>query len=179
MENVSIPKSLFEQLMSWLTPKQTEPTPEPTPEPVKVEETEQFKAAVKEREDYKAKLEAIEADNAKRAKVAELTAQLQKKEDYGVVFAEAAADEAAGVLVGMTPEQQEWVTKNFRALIAQIDESKLTKEIGDEQAKVTDEDPKARYNALVLQLAAEKKIGYVEAFELAKTVHADAWASFK
>lgn len=173
-ENVSISKSLLEQLLALLNIGKPEQTPEPSPEPV--EETAQFKATAKERDEFKAKLETLEADKVRKETMSALTAQLQNKENYGMVYVELkAADEAAGVLSTMDETQREWVMRNFRAFITQIDETKLTGETGKEQATTTDEDPKLRFNALVIKLAEEKKINYVEAFELSKTVQADAF----
>jgi hypothetical protein len=178
-ENISVPKGLFEKLMELIKPAaDPEPPAAPEPAPVVVTEAAEFKAVASERDDYKTQLETLKAEAAtKEARVA-LSAQLQKKEDYGVVFAEAtAADEAAGVLAGLSESDREFVLRNFRALIAQIDESKLTKETGTENATPVGDDPKAEYNAQVLKLAEEKKINYVEAFNLGKTVHADLFNS--
>ena len=170
--NVSVPKALWDKFMEFINVNK--PTEPPTPEPVKVEETEAFKAAAKERDDFKAKLEAKEADDAKKALVANLTAQLQKKEDYGMVYVELkAADEAAGVLATMDETQREWVLRNFKALIAQIDESQLTGEEGRETAATTDEDHKARFNAIVLKMVNEGKGDYNQCFAIAKETEAE------
>lgn len=175
-ENISVPKSFLETLLGYLQPKKEETPSPPAPPVTPVEETEQFKAAVIERETYKAQLETIKADNAMKEQRQALTAQLQKRENYGMVYTElSAADEAATVLATMSDQNREWVMRNFKAFIAQIDESKLTGEVGSSTSSVSDEDPKSRYNALVLKIAQEKSINYVDAFELGKTVHADAF----
>jgi hypothetical protein len=176
---VAVDKGLLEKLLDLLkpaTPEQPAPVVELVPAPVT--EAAEFKAVVQEREDFKAQLDAIKAEQAAKETQANLTAQLQKKEDYGAVFAEApAADEAAGVLATMTEAQRDYVMRNFRALIAQIDETKLTKETGTEKGEALGDDPKAEYNAQVLKLAEEKKINYVEAFNLGKTVYADLFST--
>jgi hypothetical protein len=69
------------------------------------------------------------------------------------------------------------VMRNFRALIAQIDESKLTNETGTEKGAPLGDDPKAEFNAQVLKAKEEKGVNYVEAFELTKTTHAELFKS--
>jgi hypothetical protein len=172
---VAVDKGLLEKLLDLLKPATPEPSAPVTEPPAPViTEAAEFKAVASERDDYKTQLETLKAEAAtKEARVA-LSAQLQKKEDFGVVFAEAtAADEAAGVLARLPESDREWVMRNFKALIAQIDESNLTTETGTEKGAPLGDDPKAEYNAQVLKTADEKKIGYVEAFELCKTTHAD------
>jgi hypothetical protein len=179
-ENISVPKGLFEKLMELIKPAADPEPPAPVvePAPVIVTEAAEFKAVASERDDYKTQLETLKAEAAtKEARVA-LSAQLQKKEDYGVVFAEAtAAGEAAGVLAGLSESDREFVLRNFRALIAQIDESKLTKETGTEKGAPLGDDPKAEFNAQVLKTKEEKGVNYVEAFELTKTTHAELFKS--
>jgi hypothetical protein len=176
---VAVDKGLLEKLLDLLkpaTPEQPAPVVELVPAPVT--EAAEFKAVVQEREDFKAQLDAIKAEQAAKETKANLTAQLQKKEDFGAVFAEApAADEAAGVLATMTEAQRDYVMRNFRALIAQIDESKLTNETGTEKGAPLGDDPKAEFNAQVLKAKEEKGVNYVEAFELTKTTHAELFKS--
>lgn len=170
-ENISVPKAWLEKVMEFLTPKKTD---EPPVVPPPIEETEQFKAAIREREDYKAKLAALETEDKARELKATLAAQLQNKEDYGMVYVELkAAQEASDVLATMDDAQREWVMRNFKAYIAQIDESKLTGETGKENAPPIGDNPRAEFDALVQKIVKEKSINYVDAFNVAKTTHAD------
>lgn len=180
-ENISVPKGLFETLLGLIKPAVQEEPPAPAPEPTPVTEAAEFKAVAIERDDYKAKLEAFQAEQAAKEAKSALVATLQKKEDYGAVFADAtAADEAAGVLAGLTESQREFVLRNFRALVAQIDESKLTKEVGDEQAQALGDDPKALFNAAALKIASDRKINYNDAMEVVKKETPDLFnAAFK
>jgi Mu-like prophage I protein len=173
-ENISVPKSFLETLLGFLQPKREEPpTPEPT-KPTPVTETAEFKAAVKEREDYKVQLETLKLEAATKETKAKLVAQLQKKEDYGMAYVElGAAEEAAGQLASMTDIQREWVMRNFKALTAQVDESKLTGEEGSERGAPIGENPRAEFNAHVEKIAKEKVIPYADALNIAKTTHAD------
>lgn len=173
-ENISVPKGLFEKLLELLKPAAVEPEPPAPVEPTPVTETAEFSAVVTERDDYKAQLDALKAEQAAKEAKAALVATLQKKDEYGMVYVELSkADEAATQLASMNDSQREWVMRNFKAFIAQIDESKLTTELGTEKGAPLGDDPKAEFNAQVLKLSSEKKIGYIEAFELAKTTHAD------
>ena len=68
--------------------------------------------------------------------------------------------------------------QQLKALSAQINESTLTGEVGTEGAGNV-EDPKAAFNAAVLSLAAERKIGYNAAFAEVREAQPElfnAWA---
>lgn len=171
MENVSIPVSLWDKFTAFIDGKIA------LPESQKVEVIPDDYTAVKD------ELSALKAEKAEREKAealtalkSEITAQLQKKEDYGMSFVELkSADEAAAILSGMSDEQRDWVMRNFRAFIAQADTSALLREKGNEGAGI--EDPKAQFNALVLKTASEKRIDYNFAFELVKAENADLFVS--
>jgi hypothetical protein len=167
-ENVSIPKSLFEQLMSFFKPNEEKPE---TP----VTETAEYKAEVQKREDYRAQLEALQAENKTKELKASLISQLQNKEDYGAVYVELSkADEAASMLSSMSDEQRTWVMQNFKALTAQIDESALNSELGKETQKTDpNANPRVEFDAFVQKEMKEKNINYVEAFNVVKEKQAD------
>ena len=171
-ETVQVPKGLWDSLLNLFKPKQDEaPVEPPTPEGVKPEE---FKAVTTERDDYKAQLETMKAEQIARQLRSDLSVQLQNKEKFGMVYVELkAADEAAMMMSGMTPEQREWCMRNFSAFIAQIDESKLTGEQGKEHAEPIGEDPKAELNAIVTKYSTDNKVDYNSALEKVKITHAD------
>ncbi len=172
-ENIQVPKSFLETLLGYLQPKKDETPEPPTPE-TPVTETAEFKATATERDNFKAQLEALKLEAATKEVKATLVAQLQKKEDYGMAYVElGTAEEAAGQLASMTDVQREWVMRNFKALTAQIDESNLTGETGSERDAVIGENTKAEFDAQIKKIMQEKSINYVDAFNLAKTTHAD------
>jgi hypothetical protein len=65
----------------------------------------------------------------------------------------------------MLPEQREWVMRNFAALIAQIDESHLTGEIGSTGAGLP-ENPAQTLDETVQAKATELKVSYAEALSI-------------
>ena len=134
-ENISIPRTWFERFFG-LTSKSatTEPppaTPETPPPPIAVAESDAFKAAVKERDELKARLLKIEAEQAQTMRLSKLVTELQDKSKYGACYVSMTeAQAAASMLDTMNDDQRAWVLKNFSAYIHQIDESRLTGEIG-------------------------------------------------
>ncbi len=170
-ETVQVSKSLLETLLGFLKPKQDEPPVETPPDGVKPEE---FKAITSERDNYKAQLDTLKAESQAKELRSNLTAQLQSKEKFGMVYVELkSAEEASAVLATMSPEQREWCMRNFAAFIAQIDESKLLGETGSESAETIGANPVAEFDAQVKKIAAEKSIDYNSALTVAKTTHAD------
>ena len=172
MENVSIPQSLFDQLLGFLKPKQE--TPEPAPEPTPVTETAEFKAVATERENYAAELAAIKAEKAAGELKATIVSQLQKSEDFGAVYESAeAADEAAGHFAALPEGEREYFMRTIKALTAQVNESALLGEKGTEGAPSIGAAPRAEFDAEVQKIVKDKSINYVDAFNVAKTTHAD------
>lgn len=158
-ETVNVPASWLERLFS----RQAEP--EPTP------------PAKQEPDEFTAKIESMEADNAalqaqidqfaaekqKATRLADIAKDLGNVECYGATF-EGKTDEAATVLEGMTDEQRKWVLDQFAALSAQIDESNVTKELGNSGAGSSD-DPVMAFNSAVLAKQTEMKIEYAPALQ--------------
>ena len=173
MENVSIPQSLFEQLLGFLKPKQE--TPEPAPEPTPVTETAEFKAVATERENYAAELAAIKAEKAAGELKATIVSQLQKSEDFGVVYASAeAADEAAGHFAALPEGEREYFMRTIKALTAQVNESALLGEKGTEGAPAIGSNLKDEFTAVVKKHMKDNNvINYTEAFDVVKLTHAD------
>lgn len=170
-ENISVPRNLWDKFTAFLDSKIT------PPEPQKVDVIPEDYTALKS-ENEKFKAEQTKRENADKAATlkAGIVTELQNKDNFGMSYVELkAADEAATVLAGMSTEQRDWVMKNFRAFIVQIDTTKLTTEKGSEGNAI--EDPKAAFNALVLKYSAEKRVDYNAAFEIIKTENADLFAS--
>jgi len=139
-----------------------EPAPEPEPEPEQGIEPEEFEAAVKERDEYRAKWEALEAEGKRKEKVEHFVAELPE----GDIF----STEDAELLADLDEETAEKVLARFKALGAQLAENdELTEEKGssaggeedprkalDGQIKAYAEEHKLDYNAAMKQLAVEK-----------------------
>lgn len=146
-DTVQIPMSLWEKLQARLFPAPEQPEIEPEPAPVSVEG---YEAAVAERDEYKAKLEALEAQATRQARVDNFAAQLKETKAAG----------EAEMLAGMTDEQAEWVITQFKALSAQIEDTVLLKEVGTDQSNDLPEDPKAAIHQMASAYATENKVGY-------------------
>lgn len=149
-EAFEFPQTFWDKLGAILKPAPVEPKPA---------ESEEYQAVVVERDQYKAELDAFKAELAQNALVNELTSKLQDKEQFGMSFIELkGAQEAAGVLAGMSPEQRDWVMRNFKALAAQSDA--LTSEIGDNNGAAVTDDPISALDAAVRAKQAESKLDY-------------------
>jgi phage I-like protein len=154
-ENIQMPKSFWDKFVAPLLDRK--------PETQVVEKTpEDYEATKQERDEYKSKLAAIEAEKNRAGRVEKFTAALKETK---VNF------ELSELLADLPEEKADAILKEFKALSAQIDESKLTGETGVQGEAETD--PKAAFNAAVLAIAAEKKINYNAAFEHVKASSPD------
>lgn len=153
MENVSVPKNLWESLIARFSPAPEPPPAAPAP-------TEDFAARLAEKE---AELERFRAEAAQRqaegeraALIASLATELQDAERFGAMYVEVkGATEAAEVLAGMSDVQREWVMRNFSALAAQLKDSRLTAPVG--QGGASDPDPVIAFEtAIRLHMTATK-----------------------
>ena len=161
MDNVQIPVTLWEKFLAALHIGGPEPV-EPAPAPVQPRADEpaipeEFKARLAEAEAYKAEIEAMKAEQAKKARLEAFGAELQSTKYSGNT-------EAAELLAGMTEEQSGKVLEYIKALSAQIDESKLTGEVGSAAPGAVVEGEEA-INAAVKAEMEASKVGYVQAFE--------------
>jgi hypothetical protein len=154
-ENITIPQSFWDKFVAPLFDRKAETqVVEKTPE--------DYEATKQERDEYKSKLAAIEAEKNRAGRVEKFTAVLKETK---VNF------ELSELLADLPEEKADAILKEFKALSAQIDESKLTGETGVQGEVETD--PKAAFNAAVLAIATEKKINYNAAFEHVKASSPD------
>ena len=181
VENVTVPKSLWEKVESWFVirePVKEPPAPEPKTEP-EPEKPDQFDAVIAERDNFKAQLEQLKAEQVKAEQLSAITSELQDKEKFGAVYVELkSAEEAAGVLSGMTPEQREWVMRNFKAFIAQIKESNLTEPVGSEGANDLDANPAEAFLARVNAYAAEKKVDFIASIQQVAVIEPELYQAY-
>lgn len=152
-ETVEVPTSLWNKVEAFFSrllereEKQAEPEPEVEP----AQEPDKFDAVIAERDEYKSKLEALETERAKAARVEQFAAQLADVKVDG-----------AEMLASMTDEQAEWVLHQLKALSAQVDETKIVGEIGSEGDPLPEE-PRMKLDAMAKARAADKKIDYASA----------------
>ena len=153
---VSVPKSFWDSYVAPLLGKK--------PEIQVVEKLpEDYESTKQERDEYKAKLNEQAETLARNSRIEKFTSELT----------ETKADPSLAELLADLPEEKsEAVLKQFKALSAQIDESKITAEVGKEGGEAP-ADPKAAFNAAVLAIVNEKKINYNAAFEQVKVAQAD------
>lgn len=131
-----------------------EPAPAPEVEEEPGVDPEQFEAAVQERDEYKAKFEALEAEGARKEKVEKFAAELPAGEIFSTEDFELLAD--------LDTEQAEKVLDRFKALGAQISANdELTAEVGTSAAG--EDDPRKALNAAIEAYAAEHKVDYIAA----------------
>lgn len=167
VDTVQVPAKLWDKFTAWLekafTPPEVTPEAEPEP-PAENKEPDKFEVMQAELSALKAEKDAREKAEADAKLKAEITAEL-KSDKFGSAYVEVkTAEEAAGMLAGMTPEQREWVMRNFAAQIAQVKESALLEERGS-AGKGPDENPVQALSARIEAVMTEKKVGYNEAFE--------------
>lgn len=154
VETVNVPKNIWDKFTAWLD-RMSEPPAEPeTPEELQVKPDE-FDAVVKERDDFRARLEAIEAEKERAARVEKFESELKDTK---------ADPELAALLADLTDEQAERITREIKALSAQAAE--LDGEQGSEGEAITE--PAAAFDAAIRAVMEEKKVLYHQAFEIVK-----------
>ncbi len=161
-ETVQVDKKLYEKFLDFFSK-------EPTPEPENTEpeiKPEEFTAVEKERDDFKSEIETMKAKATKAelftAIRGEFEADKEKKEkdQFGAAFQGIVKeDENVEMLASMTAEQRKWVTTQLGAFSAQIDESELTGEQGENADPISD-DPIVAYNAAITAHQDEHKTDY-------------------
>lgn len=164
-DTVEVPIKFWDKFMAGLfvSPPEKPEVKESKDPVVKVED---FEALESERDDYKAKFDAMEADKAKAEKLSAIAAEFDT-EEYGTAYIELGnAEESADVLAGMSDEQRDWVMTNFKALSKQINDSALIKELGTIGEGIDEDDSAGQLNAVVEARAKEDKISYGAALDL-------------
>ena len=157
VEKVEVDKTVWDGLMGLF--KKDEPETEQTEPEVKPDE---FASLQSERDEYKSKIETMEAEQ----KQAELFAAVQaefESDEFGAAFQGVGEeDEAIKMLASLPEAERAWVLTQFKALSAQIDESKLTGEIGEDADPISD-DPVEAYDAAIMAHQKEHNSSYQDA----------------
>jgi Mu-like prophage I protein. len=175
---VQVPKGFLDQLMAFFKPTADPVKPEPQKPVEQPAVTDEYKAAVKERDDFKAKLETLEAERLHATRVTELAAELKKTERFSATFKdEKAANDAAEKLAALPKESQEWVMQQLAALSKRIDYSKLTAELGSD-ATTAIADPRQAFAAAVDAKVKTGKISYTDAYVIVKDEAPELFAAY-
>lgn len=167
-ETIEVPKSFWETILEKFG-AQPQPEPQPTPEPVDVTQAEEFKAVAQERDDYKAKWEAHEAEQARRVVVEKFEAELKEAK---------AAPELAEVLADLPEEKAEAVLRQIKAFSAQAALGNVEGELGDNGAP-PETDPVAAFDAAIKQVQAEKKVDYAAAVREVVSATPELYEAYK
>lgn len=146
---VQVPTSFWDKFMAKLFPDKPEPEPKP-PEPDN--KPDLMEAVVKERDELKAEVEKIKAEEGRKVRLDKFTAELK----------ETKVAEGAEFLVAMTDEQSAWVIQQFKALSEQIKTGDLLGEQGS-GGEGPSESPVNALDAAIKARQAEKKIDYMTA----------------
>lgn len=156
---VSVPNTLWDKFMAWFDRRTDETPPQVEPEKPKAE-PDNFAAIVAERDEYKAKLETLEAESKAKARLEKFAAELAGKP----------VDQNAAILAGMTDEQAEWVIAQFGALSNQVQANDvLTQELGTS----AEAEQLTLQTAIARKLEANPSMVYVQAFEAVRLENPD------
>lgn len=157
---VSVPETLWDRFTAWLDRReaQPEPAPEPTPKPEPTK-TDEFAAALKERDEFKAKFEALQAEHNRAATIDKFEGELANTKIAG-------AEGAAEMLAGMTEEQAAWTLQQLRALSGQIEAGgdAITQDVGKTGGDGAN-DAVLQFDAAVKAAAEKDKLDYGDALQ--------------
>ena len=164
VEKVEVDKTVWDGLMGLF--KKDDPEPEQTEPEIQPDE---FTAVEKERDEYKSKIETMEAEATKAELFAAVKAvfdedeKKDKKDQFGAACQGVGKeDENVEMLASMSEDQRKWVMTQLGAFSAQIDESKLLDELGEDADPISD-DPVEAYNAAIKAHQEEHKTDYPDA----------------
>ena len=164
-DTVEVPIKFWDKFMAGLFVNPPEKPEVKEPE-VPTVDVEKFEAMELERDDYKAKIETMEAEKEQKEKMSAIAKEFDT-EEYGTAYIELGnAEESAEVLAGMSDEQRDWVMTNFKALSKQIKDSALIGELGTTGEGIDEDDAAGQLNAVVLARAKEDKSSYAAALSL-------------
>ncbi len=167
---VALPESLLDKLMALVGR---------TPEPATLEaatesgpSADEFAAVTQERDRLEAEIEQMKAEGEQAERIERFSAAIAETPISG-------DEKAASILAGMSDEQSEWVVTQFKALSAQIDESKLTGNIGASGKETDGADNAAdALDQAVQAYASEHKVSYNEALAALRTEQPDLFSAY-
>lgn len=157
-ETVQVPKTFWDSIVEKFTFQKPDEPETIKPETIKPIDPEQLTAIEGERDDYKAQLDTMKAEQDK----VELFGAIRegfKAEEFGADFKAYGEDEdAIEMLASMTEDQRKWTVQKFGALSARV-EASLTGEKGSGGAGA-DTDPRAALDQAIQAKATEAKVDY-------------------
>ena len=165
-DTVAIPEKVWDKFMTLITPPEKEGMVEGLEVIAPEVDVEEFDALMVERDDYKAKIESMEAKEKLQEKMSAITGEFDT-EEFGAAYQELAKlEDAVEILSGMEDKERDWILVQFKALSKQINESALIKEKGTTGAGIDEDDVVGQLNAVVEARAKEDKISYAAALQL-------------
>ena len=146
MEGNMSEQTRWEKFIAWFEKEVEAPEPQPEPEPQPAVEVEAYEAAVKERDEYKAKLDRMEAEAKQAERIGYFT----------TAMAETKANiELAEMLADLPDETAERFVQEFKALSAQINESALIQEKGTSGDGASDDEGTALIQVINARMEKE------------------------
>lgn len=166
-QTVTLPMGFFDKLMARLT---GEPQPAATPPVIPDEFAVKLQAAEQAREDLAAKVATLEAEQTQRARVEKFASELKSTPlaDAGDIHT---------LLSGLSDANAAAIVQQFKALSAQIDESKLTGKIGNSHA--TNDNPVQAFNSAIVAKMQEAKVDYNAAVQIVAAENPALYEAYK
>lgn len=162
-DTVSIPTGLWNKFVARILPDENLSTPTPIlPAPALVaqesDEVMTLKAQASKADEYRAQLETLQADIARKEQLTALAGELANAELFNATIS-GAASTAAEHLADMPDATRAWVVQTFRALSAQINESNVIAKVGT-VAKETSADPIKQFDLAIRERMTADKVDY-------------------
>lgn len=175
-ESVTVPVSWLDRLLGRVDEPTQEPKPEPQPEPTPAGvEPDLYDAAIAERDELAARLERLEADQARAGRVDAFAAELAKHEATAgnSVLAEALADVAE-----YDNDLAKLIQIEVVKLGAEAAQAGITKDVGA-SGDGTGADPVVVFDGAVKERAAKDEITYSKAAELVAREQPELYAAYR
>jgi hypothetical protein len=171
-ETVTVPVSWLDKFMGgWKKDAPLEQAASPIiPTPAPAVDVEKYNALQAEADKYKAEVENMKALAARSERVSKFSAEVAKTKAVPAGLPELLAD--------LPDEKAELVLTQFRALSAQIEESKLTRNIGASGTETSASASDALHAVVTSTMAELKLNSYNDALEVVKTKTPELFSAY-